>query len=207
LADYGIHIKVEASAFFHLQENTLNLFPKVLIRKELTVFQVPLDVAKRKKEEKEKSVHTAHFFKKPKKFKAKFCQSWLKGWKSWKKRKNTLIFKFASKCNSPFIRQVGNMGGDTSAHIGFAPPTFECGECGWRGKTMVKATNKPTALKDVVIVEEANDAVKNRAKRKDGLIIAFQFFSSFWQKILLSYRLSLESIVFSNARIKYLNYP
>ena len=48
------------------------------------------------------------------------------------------------------------MGGDTSAHIGFTPPTFACGECGWRGKTVLKATNKPTTVKDIVIVAEAN---------------------------------------------------
>jgi hypothetical protein len=57
------------------------------------------------------------------------------------KEKKYIDIQGCPKCKGPFVRQVGNMGGDTSAHIGFTPPAFVCGECGWRGKTVLKATN------------------------------------------------------------------
>ena len=82
------------------------------------------------------------------------------------KEKKFVDIQVCPKCKSPFVRQVGNMGGDTSAHIGFTPPTFECGECGWRGKTVLKATNKPTTIKDVVILAEANKADNSKQSKK-----------------------------------------
>jgi hypothetical protein len=82
------------------------------------------------------------------------------------KEKKYVDIQVCLKCKSPFVHQVGNMGGDTSAHIGFTPPTFECGECGWRGKTVLKATNKPTTVKDVVILAEANKAENSKQNKK-----------------------------------------
>jgi len=82
------------------------------------------------------------------------------------KQKKYVDIQVCPKCKSPFVRQVGNMGGDTSAHIGFTPPIFACGECGWRGKTVLKATNKPTTAKDVVIMAEANDAGDEKLSKK-----------------------------------------
>jgi uncharacterized protein with PIN domain len=82
------------------------------------------------------------------------------------KEKKFVDIDVCPKCKSPFVRQVGNMGGDTSAHIGITPPTYECGECGWRGKHMLRATNKPTTVKDIVIVAEANEAAEEQNKKK-----------------------------------------
>ena len=82
------------------------------------------------------------------------------------KEKKYVDIQVCPECKSPFVRQVGNMGGDTSAHIGFTPPTYECGECGWRGKVMLKATNKPTTVKDVVLMAEANDADNGKQRKK-----------------------------------------
>jgi hypothetical protein len=82
------------------------------------------------------------------------------------KEKKFVDIDVCPKCKSPFVRQVGNLGGDTSAHIGFSPPTYECGECGWRGKHMLKATNKPTTVKDVVILKEANDLGDETDRKK-----------------------------------------
>ncbi len=82
------------------------------------------------------------------------------------KEKKYVDIQVCLKCKSPFVRQVGNMSGDTSAHIGFAPPTFECEECGWRGKTVLKATNKPTTVKDVVMLAEANKAENSKQNKK-----------------------------------------
>jgi len=87
-----------------------------------------------------------------------------------KKQKKYVDIQVCPKCKSPFVRQVGNIGGDTSAHIGFTPPTYECGECGWRGKIMLKATNKPTSIKDVVIIAEANDDSKYKDRKTKKMV-------------------------------------
>ncbi len=70
------------------------------------------------------------------------------------------------KCKSPLIRRVGSMVGDISGHMGLTPAKFECRECGWRERTVLKATNRPTSIKDVVIMAEAKDAENDR-KRKE----------------------------------------
>lgn len=70
------------------------------------------------------------------------------------------------KCKNPLIRQVGSMVGDMSAHMGFTPPKYECRECGWRERLVLKATNKPTTIKDVVIMAEAKNADAAKQLRK-----------------------------------------
>jgi ribosomal protein L37AE/L43A len=61
-------------------------------------------------------------------------------------------------CKSPKVRRVTSMEGDMLGHMGLAPPKYECLKCGWREKLVVKATNKPTTMKDVVLMAEANEA-------------------------------------------------
>ena len=61
-------------------------------------------------------------------------------------------------CKSPKVRRVNSMKGDMSAHMGLTPPKYECPECGWRERVVVKATNRPTTAKDVVIMAEARNA-------------------------------------------------
>ena len=75
-----------------------------------------------------------------------------------KKQGTTLDIQVCPKCKSPLVRRVDSMAGDMFSHMGFTPPIYECRECGWREKTVLKATNKPTTLKDVVIMAEAKDA-------------------------------------------------
>ena len=67
---------------------------------------------------------------------------------------------------SHLVRRVGSAVGDMFSHMGFTPPIYECRECGWRERTVLKATNKPTTIKDVVIMSEAKDADFER-KRKE----------------------------------------
>jgi uncharacterized protein with PIN domain len=92
----------------------------------------------------------------------------VEGLEELEKEKKYVDIQVCPKCKSPIVRQVGNMGGDTTAHIGFTPPTYECGECGWRGKTVLKATNKSTTFRDVVLVAEANDAVREKERKTKG---------------------------------------
>lgn len=60
------------------------------------------------------------------------------------------------KCKSPKVRRVGTMSGDLWGHMGILPPKFECKECGWRARLVLKATNKPLSIKDVEIIAEAS---------------------------------------------------
>ena len=82
------------------------------------------------------------------------------------KEKKYVDIQVCPKCKSPLVRQVGSMVGDMSAHMGFTPPKYECRECGWRERLVLKATNKPTTVKDVVIMAEAKDADAERQRKR-----------------------------------------
>jgi RNase P subunit RPR2 len=83
------------------------------------------------------------------------------------KEKKYVDIQVCPKCKSPLVRRVGSMVGDMSAHMGFTPPKYECRECGWRERTVLKATNKPTTVREVVIMAEAKDADIEK-KRKEN---------------------------------------
>jgi len=82
------------------------------------------------------------------------------------KEKRYVDIQVCPNCKSPRVRRVGSMKGDMSAHMGLTPPKYECPECGWRERLVVKATNRPTSVKDVVIMAEANDSENERKKRR-----------------------------------------
>jgi Zn finger protein HypA/HybF involved in hydrogenase expression len=85
------------------------------------------------------------------------------------KEKKYVDIQVCPKCKSPSVRRVSSMVGDMSAHMGFTPPKYECRECGWRERTVLKATNKPTTVKDVVIMAEAKDADIERKRKEKKL--------------------------------------
>ena len=83
------------------------------------------------------------------------------------KEKKYVDIQVCPKCKSPLVQRVGSMLGDTLAHMGLSPPKYECRECGWRERTVLKATNRPTTFSDVVIMAEAKDATsKGNDKKK-----------------------------------------
>lgn len=90
----------------------------------------------------------------------------VKGLEELEKEKKYVDIQVCPKCKSPLVRRVGSMVGDMSAHMGFTPPKYECRECGWRERLVLKATNKPTTVKEVVIMAEAKDAENQRQKRR-----------------------------------------
>lgn len=61
------------------------------------------------------------------------------------------------RCKSPRVRRVRSMSGDMSGHIGLLPVKFECLDCGWRERLVVKATNRKMGVKQVAIIAEALD--------------------------------------------------
>jgi len=58
-------------------------------------------------------------------------------------------------CKSPRVRRVRSMNGDMSGHMGLLPVKFECLDCGWRERLVIKATNRKLSLKEVAIIAEA----------------------------------------------------
>ena len=90
------------------------------------------------------------------------------------KEKKYVDVQVCPKCKSPLVRRVGSMAGDISGHMGLTPPKYECRECGWRERLVLKATNRPTSSKDVVIMAEAKDA-ENQRKNKDNKGRQFKF--------------------------------
>ena len=82
------------------------------------------------------------------------------------KKKKYVDIQVCPKCKSPLVRRAGSMVGDMSAHMGFTPPKYECRECGWRERTVLKATNKPSTVRDVVIMTGANSDERKRKKKR-----------------------------------------
>jgi len=74
------------------------------------------------------------------------------------KQKKYVEVQVCPHCKSPKVRRVKAMGGDVLGHMGLAPPKHECTKCGWQGKLVIKVTNKPTTVKDVALMAEANEA-------------------------------------------------
>jgi hypothetical protein len=61
-------------------------------------------------------------------------------------------------CKSPKVRRVGTMSGDLWGNMGILPAKFECQECGWMARLVLKATNKRLSVRDVEIIAEASDS-------------------------------------------------
>jgi hypothetical protein len=59
------------------------------------------------------------------------------------------------RCKSPKVERAKSTGGDMWAHIGMLSPSYECTECGWQERLVLKATNKPLTVKEVELIREA----------------------------------------------------
>ena len=71
------------------------------------------------------------------------------------KEKKYVDVQICPHCKSPRVRRVRSMNGDMSGHMGLLPVKFECLDCGWRERLVVKATNRKLGLKQVAIIAEA----------------------------------------------------
>ncbi|MDR0372653.1 MAG: hypothetical protein LBI79_03710 [Nitrososphaerota archaeon] len=73
------------------------------------------------------------------------------------KTKQYVDIQVCLNCKSPLIGRVGSMAGDLFSWMSFTPPKYECEKCGWTGSLVLKATNKPTTIRDVAIMAEAKN--------------------------------------------------
>ena len=61
------------------------------------------------------------------------------------------------RCKGGRVRRVGALKGDMSGHLAVTPVKYECLDCGWRERLVIKATNRPLGWKEVAIIAEALD--------------------------------------------------
>lgn len=60
-------------------------------------------------------------------------------------------------CKSPRVRRVRSTAGDMIGHMGILPEKYECRDCGWRERLVIKATNRKLGVKEIAIIAEAAD--------------------------------------------------
>ena len=75
-----------------------------------------------------------------------------------------LDIQVCPKCKSPKVRRAKSIGGDMWGHIGMLPPSYECPDCGWQERVVLKATNKPLSVRDVELMREAMDVKDDESK-------------------------------------------
>lgn len=75
-----------------------------------------------------------------------------------KKQGKRVDVQVCPRCKSPRVRRLGTMSGDLWGHMGILPSKFECEDCGWRARLVLKATNRPLGIKDVAIIAEASES-------------------------------------------------
>ena len=68
-----------------------------------------------------------------------------------------LDIQVCPKCKSPRVKRAKSTGGDMWGHMGMLPPSYECPDCGWQERLILKATNKKLSVKEVELIREAMD--------------------------------------------------
>ena len=68
-----------------------------------------------------------------------------------------LDVQICPRCKSARVRRVGTLSGDMSGHMAITPVKYECLDCGWRERLVIKATNRPLGVKEIAIIAEALD--------------------------------------------------
>ncbi len=76
--------------------------------------------------------------------------------KETEKEEKHVDIQICPHCKSPGVRRVRSMEGDRLSQMGMLPAKFECRDCGWRERLVVKATNRKLGVKEVAIIAEAS---------------------------------------------------
>lgn len=70
------------------------------------------------------------------------------------------------KCKSPRVRRAKSTGGDMWAHLGMLPESYECPDCGWQERVVLKATNRKMRVRDVELIREAMEIENDESNSK-----------------------------------------
>jgi transposase-like protein len=68
------------------------------------------------------------------------------------------------KCKSPRVKRAKSSGGDMWGHLNMASPSYECPDCGWQERLVLKATNKPLTVREVELIREAMEIEDGKSK-------------------------------------------
>jgi hypothetical protein len=58
------------------------------------------------------------------------------------------------RCKSARVKRVRTLNGDLSSHLTITPVKYECKDCGWRERLVLKATNQPLGVKELALIAE-----------------------------------------------------
>lgn len=61
------------------------------------------------------------------------------------------------RCKSARVRRIRALDGDMASHLTITPIKYECLDCGWRERLVLKATNRPFGVKEMALIAEALD--------------------------------------------------
>ncbi len=117
---------------------------------------------KKKKKQRQKVILKEKSVETPKKI-----RDLIEGLEDLAKEQKHVDIQICPRCKSHRIHRVGSMIGDMPGHMGLYPPKYECLDCGWRERLVIKATNKKLGVKEVAIIAEVVDSEK-RARSRDG---------------------------------------
>ena len=78
-----------------------------------------------------------------------------------KRQGKRLDIQVCPKCKSPRVRLAKSTGGDMWGHLGMLPPSYECSDCGWQERLVLKATNRAHNVRDVELIREAMDTASD----------------------------------------------
>ena len=76
-----------------------------------------------------------------------------------------LDIQVCPKCKSPKVRRAKSTGGDMWGHMGILPESYECPDCGWQERIVLKATNRKMSVRDVELIREAMAIEDEESKR------------------------------------------
>ena len=138
---------------------------KMLIEKDCSIIIRESRMSKQEQKKKKKKRHLSLLDSE--KAESELFPQLVKALEELEKERKYVDIQVCPKCKGPLVRRVGSMTGDMSGHMGLTPPKYECHECGWRERLVLKATNRPTSVKDVVMMAEAKDA-ENQRKMKEN---------------------------------------
>ena len=111
---------------------------------------------KKKKKQRQKVILKEKSIETPKKIK-----DLIEGLEELEREQKHVDIQICPRCKSHRIHRVGSMIGDMSGHMGLLPPKFECLDCGWRERMVIKATSRKMGIKEVAIIAEALDNKKH----------------------------------------------
>ncbi len=75
-----------------------------------------------------------------------------------------LDIQVCPKCKSPRVRRAKSTGGDMWGHVGMLPPSYECPDCGWQERVVVKASNRRWSVRDIELIREAMEIEKEKSR-------------------------------------------